>query len=236
MTDYGPRSLGVLAGFASPALLASHFLERRVPVAPYPAPAVTSVRYPVLDAPLPSDLAARVAAGDRDAFVALYRTHFAEVRAFAERVLGSRAAAEDVVHDVFLALPGALRSFRGECTLKSFVLSVAVRSARTHYRSAVRRRKHEERAHAETFEELTQGPDAGAERRELASLLSRALDTLPVDQRVAFVLCEVEERTSAEVAEILGENASTIRGRLFHAKKKLRVELAASSPRSGDAP
>ena len=51
-------------------------------------------------------------------------------------------------------------------------------------------------------------------------MLTRALDALPVDQRVAFVLCEVEERSSVEVAKMLDENDGTIRARVLLAKKK----------------
>jgi RNA polymerase sigma-70 factor (ECF subfamily) len=42
---------------------------------------------------------------------------------------------------------------------------------------------------------------------------------------VAFVLCEVEERSSQEVSEIVGAPEATVRTRLFHAKKKLRLAL-----------
>ena len=192
---------------------------------------VTTLRY-LVSGEAPLDVAARVVSGDEAAFVAIYRAHFEEVRAFAERVLGSRVAADDVVHDVFLALPGALRSFRGECSLKNFILSIAVRCARSHHRSLLRRWKREERAGVEVTPWTAPSPDAELERTELARLLARALDTLPLDQRVAFILCEVEERTSTEAAEILGENPATVRGRVFHAKKKMRLvlaELAASS-------
>ena len=69
-------------------------------------------------------------------------------------------------------------------------------------------------------------PDEGRARAQLAEALTSALDTLPLEQRVAFVLCEVEERTSREVAEIVDVPEATVRTRLFHAKKKLREELA----------
>jgi len=69
------------------------------------------------------------------------------------------------------------------------------------------------------------GPEQHALRVDLARELSRALDLLPLDQRVAFVLCEIEERTSKEAAHIVGAPEATVRTRLFHAKKKLRDEL-----------
>ena len=70
-----------------------------------------------------------------------------------------------------------------------------------------------------------QNPEQATERKQLAEALTRALDTLPLDQRVAFVLCEVEERSSVDAARITGVPEGTMRTRLFHAKKKLRSEL-----------
>ena len=68
-------------------------------------------------------------------------------------------------------------------------------------------------------------------REQAASALTRALDELSHDHRVAFVLCEVEERTSAEVSTIVGAPEGTVRTRLFHAKKKLRESLEAAGLR-----
>jgi RNA polymerase sigma-70 factor (ECF subfamily) len=100
-----------------------------------------------------------------------------------------------------------------------------VRHAQKHVRAAQRRRAAEHRMASEP-PEAPPRPDADVERAELARLLTAALDRLPLDQRVAFVLCEVEERTSAEVAAMLDEKDGTIRARVMHAKKKLREELA----------
>ena len=171
----------------------------------------------------------RAAAGESSALVLLYRAHAARVRTFALRLTGCEMAADDLVHDVFLGLPAALSRFRGDCALESFLLSITVRSARRHLRSAQRRRRLE--ASAAQLPRATElGPDAQNERRELAALLDRALDTLPLAQRAAFILCEVEEHTSQEAGEILGERAGTIRARVFHAKRKLRERLAELAP------
>ena len=175
---------------------------------------------------------ARAAGGDRAAFVSLYREHFGEVHAFAVRLLGCSMAAEDLAHEVFLALPRALGRFRGQCPLRSYILSITVRNARQHLRAAQRRRAHEARAMKEAEVAVTAGPDAELQRRELAVRLTRALDALPLAQRAAFILCEVEERSSAEAGEILGEKAGTVRARVFHARRALRERLAELSPES----
>lgn len=174
------------------------------------------------------DLTVRLARGEHDAVVEAYRAHHASVRAFAQRLIGDTAIAEDLVHEVFVALPAALSRFRGECSLKSFAISIAVRHAQHYLRAAQRRRVAEARLAQEPPARVP-SPEDDFERAELARRLTEALDALPIDQRVAFVLCEVEERTSAEAAEILGEKDGTIRARVMLAKQKLRAQLEASN-------
>lgn len=181
-------------------------------------------------APPGESLAERVAAGDPAAFVTLYRTHFVEVHSFAERLLGCPMAADDLVHDVFMELPRALERFRGECPLRSYLLSITVRSARQHLRSAQRRRRLEARAAEVSARPPADAPDVDRERSELAAVLTRALDSLPLAQRAAFVLCEIEERSSEEAGQILGEKPGTLRARVFHAKRKLRERLRELTP------
>lgn len=166
----------------------------------------------------------RLAEGQPDAIVEAYRAHHAHVRAFAERLVGDRMVAEDLVHEVFVALPESMRRFEGQCSLRTWLIAIAARRAQGHVRTALRRRRAESGLAFEPRAAPLR-PDEAVERAELATLLTRALDTLPVDQRVAFVLCEVEERTSVEVAQMLDASDGTIRQRVFHAKKKLRAEL-----------
>jgi RNA polymerase sigma-70 factor (ECF subfamily) len=170
------------------------------------------------------ELLARVASGSSSALATLYDAHAERVYAFARRLVGDDAAAEDLVHDVFMALPSAASRYRGDASVRTFLLSIAHNCSRHHIRAAARRRaaiaRFEEEPHA-----ATSPPDREAERKQLALRLQCALDALPDEQRVAFVLCEVEELTSVEAAEIVGAPEGTVRTRLFHAKKKLREML-----------
>ena len=171
-----------------------------------------------------SSLEERLARGEAEAVVEAYRAHHGHVRAFAQRLVGDAMVAEDLVHEVFVALPDSMRRFEGQCSLRTWLVAIAARRAQHHVRTALRRRAAEARLALEPRDSPSR-PDEVAERAELAALLNRALDTLPLDQRVAFVLCEVEERTSVEVAQMLDENDGTIRARVMLAKKKLRAEL-----------
>ena len=175
-------------------------------------------------------LVARLARGDTNAVGEVYDQHHAAVRAFAKRLVGDASASEDLVHDVFVALPKAIAGYRGDASLRTFLIGIAVNHARHHVRAAARRRNAFEKLGREPS--LPPGaPERDLRRRELARILWRALDELSMDQRVAFVLCEVEERTSREAAEIVGVPEATVRTRLFHAKKKLRVLLEAEAVR-----
>jgi RNA polymerase sigma-70 factor (ECF subfamily) len=170
------------------------------------------------------DLVARLKDGEPAAVGEVYDAHHAAVRAFAKRLVGDAAAAEDLVHEVFVSLPKVIRSYRGDASLRTFLISVAVNHARHHVRAAARRRATLNNL-AELPKSTTRDPESDVERRQLASVLNRALDTLPIEQRVAFVLCEVEELNSREVASVVGVPEATVRTRLFHAKKKLRSVL-----------
>jgi RNA polymerase sigma-70 factor, ECF subfamily len=165
-----------------------------------------------------------LAAGEADALSIAFREHNQAVRAFACRLLGDESAAEDMVQEAFLALPAAVRRFRGDTSLRSFVVAVAVNHARHFVRAAARRRK----SLALLVHEPTTpsaAPDEQLTREQLGNALFRALDELSLDQRVAFVLCVIEERPSHEAAEIIGAPSPTVRARVQSAKKRLRELL-----------
>lgn len=169
----------------------------------------------------------RLRAGESAAVGEAYDLHHELVRRFARRLLGDDATAEDMVQDVFLRLPKLAAGYRGEGSFGSYLISVAVHLSKHHIRAAVRRRRTAERAGVEREHLAPRGPapDADLERKQLAKLLTRALDELSVEHRTTFVLAEVEGRTSREIATIVGVPEGTVRTRLLHAKKKLRAIL-----------
>ena len=171
------------------------------------------------------DLVERLAHGDRVACEQVYLANHVAIRGFARRLVGDDTAAEDIVHDTFLALPKTIRKFRGEGSLRSFLIGVAINRSRRHVRSAMRRRRASERL-AETYvaPRVLDATDQVL-GKQLATALWAALDKLPIAQRVVFVLCEAEQRTSVEVAAIVDAPEGTVRTRLMHAKRKLRELL-----------
>jgi RNA polymerase sigma-70 factor (ECF subfamily) len=163
--------------------------------------------------------------GDVAALGSLYDEHHSAVHKFACRMLGEQGA-WDVVQETFLTLPKALRRWNGQGALRTFIIGIAVNHARHHVRSSARRRRALDRFSLEPEPESGEAsPERTAEQQRLSTLLLRALDELSYDHRSVFVLCEVEERTSREVADILAVPEGTVRTRLFHARQKLRAAL-----------
>lgn len=168
--------------------------------------------------------------GEAAGIAALYDRHHEPLRRFARHLLCDSSAAEDLVQEVFLALPRALASYRGEAGIRGFLFSIAANQARHHVRSLARRR----RAHERLSEAATHDPpttDTDPVRRRLAMRAVRAMDELPIEQRTALVLCDLEDHTSTEAAAILGVPEGTVRTRLFHARRKLREALGAEVER-----
>jgi RNA polymerase sigma-70 factor, ECF subfamily len=175
-----------------------------------------------------NELLVRLRRGDPAAVGEVYDQHHRAVRAFAQRLLNDDAAAEDLVHEVFVELPRLIKNFRADSSLRSFLTGVAINHARHHVRAAQRRRAAQERLaehHRSTPPAAPPSPERSALNRHLVQALARALDDLPLEQRVAFVLCDVEERTSREAAALAGAPEVTMRTRLHHARKKLRGAL-----------
>jgi len=162
--------------------------------------------------------------GNSAALGRIYELTQHRVRRFAWRLLGEEAAAEDLVQDVFVHLPGLLGRYRGDAPFEMFLLGVVSRRARRHLRTAIRKRKLHDRF-AACADSSPPTPEWDTGRRELAAMLVRALDTLPRDQRLAFVLREVEGLSAGEAAQVMGVPEATVRTRVFHARRKLQSEL-----------
>ena len=170
-------------------------------------------------------LLADAANGDTAAFQILYQRYRDPIFRFAYRMLGSVEAAEDVAHDCFLSLirqPGRFDSTKA--SFRTYLYAAARNQAARQYSSFGRET---------ALDELSEEP-AAADRNapmaqvldgELASEVAGAIASLPPLQREALVLFEYEELSLAEIGEIVGVDANTVKGRLFRAREKLRSKL-----------
>ena len=181
-------------------------------------------------------LAARIAAGDRDAFVVLMRRYNRTVYRAARSILRDDADAEDAAQDAWLDAYAAMGGFRGDAKLSTWLTRIAVNAALQRLR---KRRRGAEIITLDGDLDMDAGddggtrtaiepdrPDLAASRAETRRMLESAIDQLPEAFRVVFVLRAVEEMTVEETADALGMPEATVRSRFFRARGRLRESLA----------
>lgn len=168
----------------------------------------------------PEDLVPRVCAGSREALAELYELYVDHVYRIALRLTGEEAEAEDVVQDLFMALPRSLKSFRGSGPLEAWLKRVAVRTALM--RNRTRKRRSEV-----AFDPTVQGDLADSPPGVVGQLaLERALKELPETQRTVFVLKVMEGYSHDEIASLVGITPEASRARLARARHALRNSLS----------
>jgi RNA polymerase sigma-70 factor, ECF subfamily len=180
----------------------------------------------------------RAARGDEEAFTLLYRRHQAALYRFALRMTGNTWAAEEIVQDVFMTLmrdPKKYDATRG--MLGGFLYGVARNRVMKHLERLPREVSLEERkgdgAGADIVLLDASTPATLAEKRERREQVRSAVLDLPPEFREAVVLCELEERSYEEAAQLAGCPVGTIRSRLHRGRALLmaRLEMLRGSPR-----
>jgi RNA polymerase sigma-70 factor (ECF subfamily) len=181
-------------------------------------------------------LARRTAAGDREAFAALYRRHHGSVYRFARLMTGSAAAAEDVVQEVFLVLmKDAARYDGARASLSTYLFGVARRHTR---RRLLRERRFVPIETAGSDKAWLAASDAAAEHEQACELqrLRAAILSLPSRYREVVILCELEGLTYESAAATIGCALGTVRSRLHRARQLLATKLRRSGASRGAEP
>lgn len=168
-------------------------------------------------------LALRARDGDREALERFIRLSQGDVWRLCAH-LGGRDEADDLTQETFLRAIGALASFRGDSSARTWLLVIARRTCVDSVRRAIRRRRLVERIGPADLEspDLSGGTD-----------LDALVDNLEVDRRLAFVLTQVLGLPYAEAAEICGCPIGTIRSRVARARSDLIAWLGGQETATG---
>lgn len=178
------------------------------------------------------DLVRRTAAGDTDAFAALFDRHSPRVLGFLIELLRSRGEAEEVLQEVFLQVwrrAGRYDPDRG--SVSGWLLLVARSRALDRIRSR-RSRVHREQAVDEDGRSAGRGgePPVGTrrlEQEERSRQVFSALGELPDEQRRAVELAFFEGLSHSQIARRLEAPLGTVKSRILLGMKKLRQTLTA---------
>lgn len=160
-------------------------------------------------------------ASDRMDAEALYRAHATFVAKLLYRMGAREQELEDLVQQVFLVAHNRGGYAIGPAQPTTWLAGIAIRVLSTHRRT-IRRKKLSDPASNIPLDELVdEGVDAHrhAEARESLERVARALDKLSDEQRLVFVLHEIEERSCDALAEELSLPLGTVHSRLFAARR-----------------
>jgi RNA polymerase sigma-70 factor (ECF subfamily) len=185
---------------------------------------------PVPDGSVPASeglerrLLERVAAGDRAAFEVLYRGYFPRLTRFLRRVLQRPDLIEEALDDAMLAVWRMAASFNGQSKVSTWIFAIA-------YRRALKSRAQFDDPvewDEEPVDELGLRPEEVLLQRELGAALDRALQTISPEQRAVVELTYYHGCRYQEIAQIMNCPVETVKTRMFHARRRLRLALAAS--------
>lgn len=163
--------------------------------------------------------------GDRRAFDALFQRYGQAIHGYLLRMVGSEAAAEDLVQTTFLSLVRARDRFKPGSAFKPWLYAIATNAARDQHRRRRPEEPLEEGASAEVTDPLARNDPF--ERDAVRA----ALQQLPENQRVPIVLHRYEGLSFAEIAEAVGASESAVKVRAHRGYERLRQLLA---PLQGD--
>ncbi len=173
------------------------------------------------------ELMVLVKRADPAAFAVVYERHATAAFSLAYRMVGTRAAAEDVVQEAFLALwrgSGRYDPTRG--SVRTWVLGIAHHRAIDALRRSVvhDRRRASDEGLEERFE-TGERTDVEVARRDEAETVRSALRQLPAEQARVIELAYFGGFTHTEIAEALGQPLGTVKGRMRLGLTKLRAGL-----------
>jgi RNA polymerase sigma-70 factor, ECF subfamily len=165
-------------------------------------------------------------------FREVYDAHFAFVWRSLRRLGVPEADLPDAAQDVFLVVHRRLPEFEGRSKMSTWVFGIAMRVAQSRRKLAHVRR--EVVTDVPNIEERYDEASAGiAERAAMSQLLDQALGETPLEQRIVFVLFELEELSGEEIAELLAVPVGTVRSRLRLARSSVRRSVERRSRRDG---
>jgi RNA polymerase sigma-70 factor (ECF subfamily) len=176
----------------------------------------------------------RVDSKDSIGFEEIFERYSSMVFSLVYQVLGDREEALDVSQEVFLTIYCKLESFRGESSLKTWIYSIAVHQATNRFRwwNRLRRRgtvsleehlsKKPDRDYSISLKSNIPSPEDELILQEEHERITRWLRELPVQQRVAVVLRDIEGLNYEEIAESMKVSLGTVKSRIARGREMLK--------------
>ena len=170
-----------------------------------------------------SELVKKSQLGDKSAFEELVKRHQELVFSLSFKLTGNRELANDVAQEAFIRAWTAIGKFRGDSTFGTWIYRITVNTAWTLRKKA---KKHYSLNIEDTQEPVVvdekKDPELVAINSDLSLVLRKALNQIPLEQRIIVELKNIEGRSHKEIADYLDISVTAAKVRLHRAHQKLR--------------
>jgi RNA polymerase sigma-70 factor (ECF subfamily) len=164
--------------------------------------------------------------GDREALDAVLRPLLPALERLLARLVGGPDV-EDLIQTTIAAAIVAFPRFRGDATVKTWLLRIATYQVREHWRNPGRRRRVALELVGDDRDELAApgSPDAQVDARRRLARIHHHLAAIGPDKRIAFVLHVLDGRSLEEVAAIMGAGVAATKSRVWWCRRALMAKL-----------
>ena len=178
----------------------------------------------------------KLQSGDETAFDILVTRYSADIYALLFHITENPEEASDLTQETFLSALKAIKKFRGDAELKTWLFRIAVNESRNRFRWWKRRNRHNTVSLdapinengtplSETFSSGSASPEENTLRGERERVLKKALSELPDVYRETIILCDIEGLSYEEIAQALEINIGTVKSRIARGRDELRRKL-----------
>lgn len=178
----------------------------------------------------------KLKAGDEAAFETLIDRYSGDIYALLYRLTENTEEASDLTQDTFLRALKAIKTFRGDSELKTWLFRIAINESRNRFRWWKRRRRdvtisldatvgESETRISDTLADHSISPEESTLSREREAAINKALLSIANVYREAIILCDVEGMSYEETAAALGIGIGTVKSRISRGREELRRRL-----------
>lgn len=179
---------------------------------------------------MPDDLfiVKRIREGDIQTFESLFKQYHSPLFLYALGITGSKAAAEEIIQDLFYVIWKEREKLHITHSLKSYLYKAVHNRALQHCEHHEVKERHKEHVLSKQTEAPVDTPQEHLEYKELEKTIHRALNTLPERRRKIFVMHRFEGLKYKEIAEKLSLSVKTVEAEMTKAYRSLRKLSVAS--------